>query len=114
MTSRGAHFPGTVPGGRLIPVCHGESVQNRATRTMWHLPEATDSMHVPTICSLHSNERHCGALSGHSKSNMAERFGAKRLSDGVGAGTAVLNLLVMLQTELEQDEFDEDRRGGRD
>lgn len=57
------------------------STLKRAVRSCWILQEALDLMWLPVRCEWRLNERHYGALTGHSKRDAQARFGAARVRD---------------------------------
>ncbi|HZW03161.1 MAG TPA: 2,3-bisphosphoglycerate-dependent phosphoglycerate mutase, partial [Anaerolineaceae bacterium] len=51
------------------------SVLKRAIRTLWIVLDELDQMWLPVIKDWRLNERHYGALQGHSKDRMAQQVG---------------------------------------
>lgn len=51
------------------------SVLKRATRTLWHVLDEMDRTWLPVVNSWRLNERHCGALQGQNKADLAKQYG---------------------------------------
>ena len=55
------------------------SFLKRAIRTLWILLDELDQMWIPVIKSWRLNERHYGSLTGQSKKDIAQKYGAKQV-----------------------------------
>jgi len=65
-------------GGYQFDIAY-TSVLKRAIRTLWIVLDELDQMWIPVERSWRLNERHYGALQGHSKADTAKRFGENQV-----------------------------------